>query len=65
MTNEEWNELEALVMTFVRDTTKGRKGAGDNAAVVKYCEEGTPGLQGDMEAFKQAVIQLIRSPAHR
>ena len=65
MTNEEWNELEALVMKFVRDTTKGRKGADDKAAVAKYCEEGTPGLQGDTAAFKQAVIQLIRSPAHR
>ena len=61
MTNEEWNELETLVLNFVREKT----GTDDNAAVAKYCEEGAPGLQGDTARFKDAVIQLIRSPAHR
>ncbi len=65
MTNEEWNELEALVMKFVRDTTKDRRGADDNAAVEQYCQEGAPGLQGDTAAVKQLVLQLIRSPARR
>ncbi len=65
MTNEEWKLLEALVMKFVRDTTKARRGADDKAAVAKYCEEGTPGQQGETEDFKDAVKQLIKSPAYR
>ncbi len=62
MTNDDWNELTTYVVKFVKENTEG----ANNAAVIERSIQERSSLEEAYTArFKDGVIELLKSPAHR